>query len=138
MSNGVQGSYRLSKTDNILRVEAQGPFDEVVINQYLADIKTLIEDIKHRPWATIAVFSGKGVFTPDAEQALIDITRHRAKNNMVAIATVFKESYQADLQQIQLARIYQSCNLAHNFFSNEQYAEAWLAEFLAENSAAVG
>ncbi|MGJ8691124.1 MAG: hypothetical protein ACSHW0_01435 [Thalassotalea sp.] len=134
MNLATHGSYKLSKTENILVVEAQGPFDEATINQYLSDIKALIEDIKHEPWGTLAIFSGNSIFTPDAEQALIEITRQRAQNNMIAIATVIKESYQADLQQMQLGRVYQACNISHNFFSSEQMAKNWLSGFLNVHS----
>ena len=132
-----KGSYNLSKTDNILIVEAQGPFDDVTVNQYLTDIKVLIEDIKHEPWATLAIFKGNGIFTPEAEEALIDITRQRMQNNMIAVATVIQQSHQADLQQMQLTRIYQSCNVVFNFFSDATVAQAWLDSFL-ENNQAVG
>ena len=135
MNLAPQGSYKLSKTDNILIVEAQGPFDEETINQYLHDIKTLVEDIKDKPWGTLAIFSGNGIFTPDAEQALIEITRQRAQNNMIAIATVIKESHQADLQQMQLSRVYQACNISASFFSSEEMAKRWLTSFLDINQA---
>lgn len=135
MTNANHGSYNLSKTDNILVVEAQGPFDDITVNQYLNDIKVLIEDIKHEPWATLAIFKGNGIFTPEAEQALIDITRQRMQNNMIAIATVIQQSYQADLQQMQLTRIYQSCNVVFNFFSDASVAKNWLNGFLDDDKA---
>ena len=130
MNSISHGSYTLAKKDKILIVEAQGPFDEITVNQYLNDIKVVVEDMKHQPWATLAIFQGNGIFTPEAEQALIEITRQRMQNNMIAIATVIKQSYQADLQQMQLARIYQSCNIVFNFFSDENIAEKWLSSFL--------
>ena len=135
MNLPTNGSYRLAKTGNILIVNAQGPFNDITVNQYLTDIKVVIEDIKHAPWATLAIFTGNGVFTPEAEQALIDITRHRIKNNMVAIATVIKQSHQADLQQMQLTRIYQSCNIIYNFFAGDISAKLWLDDFLNNNRA---
>lgn len=129
------GSYELSKKEQIIFVEAQGLFDEATFNSYLHDIKILIDDIKHQPWATLAVFNGNGIFTPEAEQALIEITRQRTRNNMVAVATVIKQSYQADLQQMQLTRIYQSCNVVFNFFSDEKVAEEWLNSFMMTDKA---
>lgn len=127
--------YVLSKADNILVVEAQGAFNEITIKQYSDDIKNLLDEFKHQAWATLAIFSGNGVFTPEAEQALIDITYERKKNNMAAIATVFKGCAQTDLQQMQLSRIYQSCNVAHHFFSDKDSAAAWLGNVLNDERA---
>lgn len=135
MTLANNGSYEISQKEQIIFVEAQGQFDEATFNSYMRDIKELIDDIKQEPWGTLAIFNGNGIFTPEAEQALIEITRQRTKNNMIAVATVIKKSYQADLQQMQLSRIYQSCNLVFNFFSDEKVAEQWLNSFIMNNKA---
>ena len=134
MTLPTEGQYRLSKSGNILIIEAQGPFNETTVNQYLVDIKLAVEDLKHSPWATLAIFSGKGIFSPDAEQIIIDITRQRMQNNMVAVATVLTQSAQIDILQMQLNRIYQACNIVANFFPDSRSALQWLDDYLVEQT----
>lgn len=135
MQSKTQGSYSLSVNNNILIVKAEGPFDEETIKQYLLDSQAATEEINHEPWAILTTFSGKGILTPEAEQALIDITKERQKNNLTAVTVVIKNNLQADLQQIQLARIYQSCNITANFFSDEDRAYQWLNSFMSKQKA---
>lgn len=130
MKVATEEHYKLSKEDHVLTVEVDGHFNEQTINQYLDDIKQLIDDIKHEPWATLVIFKGSSLFTPEAEEALIDITHQRVKNNMAAIAVVITQSYQADLQQMQLTRIYQNCNIKYHFFSDAKMANTWLCSLV--------
>lgn len=135
MQPSTQGSYSLSVKNNILIVNAEGPFDEETIQQYLLDSKAATEEIQHQPWAILTTFSGKGVLTPEAEQALINITKERKKNNLMAVTVVIKNNLQADLQQTQLARIYELCHVTANFFSNETTAYQWLNSFMSKQKA---
>ncbi len=122
--------YSLSQSGNILTVELTGHFNEETVSRYQNDNKHIIDNIKHQPWATLVIFNGSSLFTPEAEEALVGITLERIKNNMVAIAVVLKQSYQADLQQMQLTRIYQSCNIKYHFFSDEKMANTWLCSLV--------
>lgn len=130
MTIASEGRFNLSQSGNILTVEAHGPFDAASVTHFLHDIKEVVSDIKQTPWATLAVYSGHGVFSFDAEEILIETTKERMKNNMVAIAAVISNTSQTDLLQMQLNRVYQSCNLKHNFFSDHNCAQAWLARLL--------
>lgn len=136
MQTRTQGSYSFSINNNILIVNAEGPFDEETIQQYLLDSKAATEKIQHEPWAILTTFSGKGVLTPEAEQALINITKERKKNNLMAVTVVIKNNLQADLQQTQLARIYELCHVTANFFSNEKTAFQWLNSFMSKQKTA--
>lgn len=137
MQTRTQGSYSFSINNNILIVNAEGPFDEETIQQYLLDSKAATEKIQHEPWAILTTFSGKGVLTPEAEQALINITKERKKNNLMAVTVVIKNNLQADLQQTQLARIYELCHVTANFFSNEKTAFQWLNSFMSKQKTAI-
>ena len=130
MKVAAEEHYKLSKDNNILTVEVDGHFNEESVNQYSNDIKKLIDDIKHQPWATLVIFNGSSLFTPEAEEALVEITHQRVKNNMAAIAVVIKQSYQADMQQMQLTRIYQNCNIKYHFFSDDKIANSWLCSLV--------
>ena len=127
MKTFTHDHYQFSQDDNILTVTAQGHFNEETIQQYLNDMQMLIDEIKHNPWATLTIFKGSSIFTPEAEQALIHITQERIRNNMNAIAIVLQQSSQADLQQMQLTRVYQQCKIQYNFFSDTKTAKTWLS-----------
>lgn len=132
MTTGLQGKYNIVKQDNILLVEVQDIFDGDVVAQYHQDMVDLTLEMKHQPWASLIIYRGSGVFSPDAEAQIVDITKFRVKHNMVANATVFLDSAHADLQQMQLRRIYGGCHLPFYVFSDVESAKAWLHDFLAK------
>lgn len=130
MQSSTHGSYLIEQQDNILLIDAQGPFNEVVAEQFHEDIKIITQQMRDEPWASIISFKGSGVFTPDAEQHLIKTTHYRVENGMVAIAAVITDSPYADILQMQLQRIYQSCSIQFNFFSDAINAKRWLDSFI--------
>ncbi len=132
MQYSTQGSYRIEQKNNILLIDIdeQSSFDDVVSAQYHKDIKTMTQKMRHSPWASLITFKGMGVFSPDAEQSLIETTHYRVENGMVAIASVILDSAYADILQLQLQRIYQSSSVQFNFFSDTKYAKDWLDSFI--------
>jgi hypothetical protein len=128
MQYSAHGSYRIQQQNNILLIDIdeQGTFNDVVSEQYHQDIKIITEKMRSNPWASLITFKGKGVFTPDTEQNLIETTHYRVENGMIAIAAVIIDSTYADILQLQLQRIYQSSAVQFNFFSNTKYAKNWL------------
>tara|TARA_Y100000034_G_scaffold84577_1_gene101430 strand:+ start:1861 stop:2277 length:417 start_codon:yes stop_codon:yes gene_type:complete len=130
MSLALKEGYQITKKDSILFVDVENIFTGDIAKQYHQDMMQITEEMKHQPWASLIIYHGNGVFTPDAEEQIVDITKFRVKNNMVANATVFLQSAQADLQQIQLSRIYHGCNLPFYVFSDVKSAKNWLKDFL--------
>jgi len=128
-----QGSYRIEQDNNILLVDAQGPFSEVTSKQYQRDIEQYTQKMSVGPWGSLISFTGNGVVTPDAEQNLIDTTHYRIQNGMIAIAAVINDSTHAEIIQLQLQRIYQNCQVHFNFFSDVDNAKRWLDTFIEEH-----
>lgn len=126
----AHGSYSIEQQKNILLIDAQGPFNDVVTERYHEDIKLITKQMRHAPWASLVSFKGNGVFTPDAENNLIETTQYREQNGMIAVAAVILNSAYADILQMQLQRIYQSCNIQFNFFSDTKNAKKWLDSFI--------
>jgi uncharacterized protein YfkK (UPF0435 family) len=137
MNLSAHGSYSLNFENNILHVNAEGPFNEEVLKKYHQDMKKIVKKHNNKRWAALVVYNGNGIFTPDAETELIEVTKFRAKNGMIANASVLKESVHADLQQTQLTRIYQTAKIRSHFFSDEHSAKNWLTEFLKESKTTV-
>ena len=130
MTSRHQPHYDIVKKGNILVVEVKSLYAGDIAKQYQQDMVDLTHTMNKAPWASLVTYHGSGVFTPEAEKHIVEITKFRVKHNMVANATVFLDSKQADLQQMQLSRIYASCRLPFYVFSDTQSAENWLKDFL--------
>ena len=126
MQLSAHGSYTIEQQNNILLIDAEGPFNKVTSEQYLQDIKLITEKMCNGPWATLVTFKDNSLFTPEAEQKLIETTLYRVDNGMIAVAAVIVNSAYADILQMQLQRIYQSCCIQFNFFSDADHAQQWL------------
>lgn len=131
------GKYTITPQGNILVVDAHGPFNEVTAAKYVQDMYDACEEFSGETWGLLVTFYGNSVFTPEAEQALVEVTRYRMKSGMIANASVILQSSSADLQQMQLRRIYQSCNLTSHVFSDIYSARNWLESFVVEQSNAM-
>ncbi len=137
MSYLAQGSYEIKRQGQILLVDTQGPFTEITAAQYHKDIKAFTQKISGLPWGSLITFRGSSVFSPDAEEQLIKTTRYRQNKGMVAIAAVILNSAYADIQQMQLQRIYQDCQIDFHVFSDRDSAKLWLGEFIARTTESV-
>ncbi|MBL4909909.1 MAG: hypothetical protein JKX78_07795 [Alteromonadaceae bacterium] len=133
----AHGNYNLSFENNILHIDAQGPFNETVLENFHQDALAIIEKNKAKQWASLVTYHGNGIFTPDAEDALVKLIKNRARHGMIANASVLKESIHPDLQQTQLARVYQAAKIRSHFFSEENSAKNWLKQYLKENSVSI-
>ena len=134
MHYSAHGSYAIEQQENVLLVDAQGPFNEVTAAQYHKEIKEITEQMSGEPWGSLITFRGNSIFTPDAEQQLIETTRYRQKKGMIAIAVVILNSAYADMQQMQLQRIYQDCQIDFHVFSDNESAKLWLDGYIEQAS----
>ena len=132
MENSAHGRYHIEQQDNILLVDAQGPFNEIIAAKHHQDIAKVTEKMSQNPWGSLITFRGNSIFTPDAEQQLRETTIYRQKRGMVAIAVVILNSAYADMQQIQLQRIYQDCQIDFHVFSDSESAKSWLDGYIAQ------
>ncbi|WP_448565527.1 hypothetical protein [Thalassotalea ganghwensis] len=131
MKLSEQGEYTIEQQGNILLVDARGPFSIEVTEKYSQDMHRACELFDCQPWGLLATFYGNSVFTPDAEQALIELTKFRVKRGMIANASVILNSNSGDIQQMQLRRIYQTCQLTFHVFADISSAKLWLDDFVA-------
>lgn len=126
--------YTIELVENILLVDAKGPFGTDVTEQYVQDMYNACELFNHKPWGLLATFYGNRIFTPDAELALTELTKYRVKRGMIANASVILNSNAGDLQQMQLHRIYQDYKLTFHVFSNIESARSWLQSFVTDKT----
>lgn len=128
----AHGRYVIEQQDNILLVDAQGPFNEVTAEKYHQDIKQLTDKMTGEPWGSLITFRGNSVFTPDAEMQLRETTQYRQQKGMIAIAVVILNSAYADMQQMQLQRIYHDCQIEFHVFSDRESATNWLNGYIEQ------
>lgn len=124
--------YEISVDENIVYVKNLGHFSEDSTRNYHNDMINVVDELKGTNWATLVTYQDNGLFTPEAELALIALTQYRAKHGMVANASIFKNSRHTDIQQMQLLRIYQAAKIPCHVFSDITSAKNWLDEFLAD------
>lgn len=130
MKRSVDGCYIIEQQDNIMLVDALGPFDEAAAEIYHQDIKHVTEQMSGDPWGSLITFRGNSVISPDAEQQLRETTQYRQQKGMIAIAVVILNSAYADVQQMQMQRIYQDCQIEFHVFSDSDCASDWLNGYI--------
>jgi len=130
MQSQKTGIYTIERQSNILFIDIQGTFNDKVSEQYHHDIKLITEEMNDVPWASLISFQDNSLFTPEAEQKLVETTEYRVDNGMIAIAAVIINSAHADILQMQLQRVYQRCCIQFHFFSDIKPAKSWLNSFI--------
>jgi hypothetical protein len=130
MELAAHGTYNFKTTDNILYVDAHGPFNEITTQQYAKDVDEYTNKFHNKKWVSLTTFYGDSIFTPEAEKSLIAMLHDRAGKGLLANASIILESYSGDIQYMQLKRIHQKANIAFNNFSDVGSAEKWLKEFI--------
>ena len=132
MPQSSQGSYIIKQQDNILLVDAHGPFNEVTAHEYHQDIIHHTENMCGAPWGSLITFRGNSIFTPDVEEQLRETTQYRLQKGMIAVAVVILNSAYADTQQMQLQQIYRDFDVSFHVFSDTQIAANWLNNFIPQ------
>jgi hypothetical protein len=123
--------YEIKIKDNMLVVAMHGQFDDVA-QQYIQDMYQVCEQLKNQIWGSLVTYNGSALFSPKAEEALIKITKFRVQHGMIANASIIIDSVNADIQQMQLQRIYQASRVISHVFSDQNSARQWLADFIAQ------
>lgn len=130
-------SYTIEIEDNILNVNAHGLFDDGATQQYNEDMRVLVHQMQGQPWGSLVTYHGNGIFSPEAEESLTKMTKYRVKFGMVANATVILNNVHADVQQMQLQRIYHPNHIIFHVFSDHISARNWLSHFLQKQKLTV-
>lgn len=132
----VEGKYSIESKESILYVDAYGPFNSTITDQYIEDMYSACEQFSGQPWGLLISFYGNSLFSPEAEEALIKVNKYRVKQGLIANASVIINSVTADTQQLQLRRIYQAANVISYVFSDVDSANIWLSDFLEQANSA--
>ncbi|EPJ52201.1 MAG: hypothetical protein OFPI_14760 [Osedax symbiont Rs2] len=130
----AHGLHKIELQDNILTVEARGPFNDQQVQKYQAQLQGALANVSG-PWGQLNLLHRDCLFTPQAELQMYQATELRKRRGICAIAVVFINGGQNSIVEQQLSRIYQQCNIPHGYFSDADTATAWLKVQLAMQQA---
>ncbi|OUS39434.1 hypothetical protein A9R01_01600 ['Osedax' symbiont bacterium Rs2_46_30_T18] len=130
----AHGLHKIELKDNILTVEARGPFNDEQVQNYQAQLQHTLGNICG-PWGQLNLLHQDCLFTPQAERAMYQTIEFRKQRGVCAIAVVFITPGPNSITEQQLTRIYQHFNIAHAYFINENDALIWLNTQLAMQQA---
>lgn len=128
-----QEHYKIDIEDNILIVDAYDHMNGDIAQHFVQDMYKVCKQLDGKVWGSLVSYNDSGIFSPDAEKALIDITKFRVQHGMIANASTLIGSANADLQQMQLQRIYQASCVKSHVFSDKKSAKQWLTSYLNSN-----
>jgi hypothetical protein len=134
MELDAHGIYILKKAENILYVDAYGPFNEITTQQYAKDIDEYSYKFHNKNWVSLTTFYGDSIFTPAAENSLISTLQGSSSKGLLAHASIILESNCRDLQYMQLKRIHLKANIAFDTFTDVCSAEKWLEGYICSSN----
>lgn len=129
----AHGEHSVSLTDDILTVEAKGPFNIEQIACYQEALKSVLSDVKP-PWAQLNLLHKDCLFTPQGEKDLADSIQLRKDYGLCAIAVVFVDSGLHTIAEQQLKKVYSEHNINYDCFDNKEQALKWLKQQIAKAS----
>ncbi|EPJ51551.1 MAG: hypothetical protein OFPI_17070 [Osedax symbiont Rs2] len=123
----AHGEYRVDIQQNLLIVEAKGPFNKEVVKQYALEMQHAVQKMQS-PWGQLIIMHQDSLFTPEAEKLMHKSARARKLSGLYACAIVLVETTVRFAIEHQVSNIYRRADIAHDFFDCEQQARAWLQE----------
>lgn len=122
------GEFTIRSYENIIRVDAQGPWNVECTTEYVRQLKVRMRDIA-KPFGVLMISHGQPILGPDGEEVLRSSVRERVALGCKAQATVLLEpSKTVEVARSQYARVYVPEGLNHAIFRAIAPAAQWLIE----------
>lgn len=134
VKRAAHGSFRLWTEDQILCADAEGPFNEEVILEFRNALEEHVARLVGSPWGWVSTLHGLSVFTPEAEQAILETVRWRVSKGMRCAANVLMSTEAGDLERVQISRVYDQIGIDYAFFENFEDAAVWVQQRLDQDS----
>ena len=132
----AHGQFGLHRDGQVIVVEATGPWNLELIQQYAHDVLPVIRDISFDgPWGSVVVVRNSVMFTVDAAAALREAGFRNAKSSgRVAVAYVIPPDVEgAPFAPSMIRNIYEGLN-PWAIFAEVQDAMAWMRVQIAEHA----
>ncbi len=124
------GSYSIKIKDHILIIDAKGPFNIELVTHYHIELNASIELLaqSNQPWSQIVILHEESLFTPEAEQKLIDSNRWRKTKGLSYCALVLVNPVGSKLITSQMTHIYRDAGIQMRIFDQIMTAKEWLTK----------
>lgn len=121
------GLFDIKVTEDVMLVDAEGPFNQECIVDYHNAINTCINSFGRRAWKQVINLTDQSLMTPCAEEKLYKSVIDRKGKGLEASAIVIPTLEKSNLVTNQMARIYNKATLRCNFFNTKEAALEWLS-----------
>ena len=121
------GEYHIKVLDDVLFIDAKGPFNHEVVQDFQRSLHTAVKMLEAKPhWYQVAVLHDMSIFTPDAMEELIQVMRWRMSKGLIASAVVTGQVVGKQLATKQIGDMYSELGMTFDFFDSEDDARQWI------------
>lgn len=119
------GVFEVLISNDTLIVDATGPFNAELINHYENALDSCIQKLEGTVWDQIVILHNNSLFTPDAEQKLIQTLINRRERGLRASAVILKDADYSFVLKEQMSRCYKLAGIQYDFFAGADEARIW-------------
>lgn len=120
------GSFSIELTDKCMIVDASGPFNKEIVDEYETAIQAAMETLTSKHWGQIIRLHGMSMFTPDAENKLVETVKSRKQHGLKASAILIEDVEAKSLIIQQMSRVYEHCGVNFKFFEGLDDGLTWI------------
>lgn len=120
------GLFEVKTENNLLLVDASGPFNDELIIKYENALESCIQSLEKSQWNQIITLHQLSLFTPEAEKRLTKTLINRCSRGLIACAVVFQNVEAESLVKAQMSRCYKNAKVKHVFSNSIDDAKKWL------------
>ena len=124
------GAYALSIAGRILRIDATGPGNKEMVEQYAMEVRDYRQQLAGKPWGSVVIFRGQALLTFDSEEAMAGAIAEAKQQGLIATAVILDRMDGEALFRAYWAKLYEHADIAYRFCENEQEALEWLSHAL--------
>ncbi len=124
------GTYRIKVDNNILMVNAKGPFNIETVNRYHNEVLESVEQLAESgsPWGQVIVLHEESLFTHEASNQLMESNRLRKTKGLSHCAVVLVQPVGIKLIKKQMTGIYRDAGIEMQIFEKIEAAKQWLMQ----------
>ena len=128
MTFNAHGKFTIDAEQNIIIVDAEGPYNDELVNAYEARFQAVMGEVcsQYKEWSQIICMHNESIMTPEAETELIELNRIKREKGLTHGAIVLIDIEHPIVLKAQLKYVCDECNIIVEFFDNKGDAKAWL------------
>jgi hypothetical protein len=128
----LHGESELYFEDNILLIEATGPWNIETMTDANKRVMPLIDKLSAGPWGALIIIYGEPIYVPDAATYLVGTIKELKKRGRIASAIMVEESNDPKFAKRHMSSIFEQAGETFRFFKQKQEAKSWLVQKITE------